>query len=109
MEGRKENPQCIAAQIKQQRGNALGCNARNAAENHRVNDTADQRIQNNPCRAQNGLLVNQHEILTGKQRDQIPILPDFLQIQFQQSALGRYFLVIRIFHIDYLIFKSASG
>ena len=58
-----------AAQVKQKRGNPVGADAGNAAEDERLHDAGKQGRQENPRRTKDGLLIAHHEIPFGEQVD----------------------------------------
>ena len=62
-------PDRVAAQIEQERGNAVGADAGNAAKDKRLHDTGKQGRQENPRRTKDGLLITHHEIPFGEQVD----------------------------------------
>ena len=65
----KIRPDGVAAQIKQERGNPVGADAGNAAEDERLHDAGKQGRQENPRRAEDGLLIAHYEIPFGEQVD----------------------------------------
>ena len=65
----KIRPDGVAAQVKQERGNPVGADAGNAAKDKRLHDTGKQGRQENPRRAEDGLLIAHHEIPSGEQVD----------------------------------------
>lgn len=85
--GGEEDPDGVGAQIEQQLRHAVRLNARDASENKRINDAADERIEENPHRPQHRLLVGEHKGAPGKQDDQIAVSPDLLQVQVEPAVL----------------------
>ena len=65
----KIRPDGVAAQIKQERGNPVGADAGNAAEDERLHDAGKQGRQENPRRTKDGLLIAHYEIPFGEQVD----------------------------------------
>lgn len=55
-----------AGQIKQQLRHAVGAQSGNTAKNHHIHDSRHERVDKEPQRAQNGLLVQRCEIALGK-------------------------------------------
>ncbi len=84
--GGKENPDGVAAQIEQHLRDAVRLNARDPAEHERIDDAADERIEENPHRAQHRLLVGEHKGSPGEQDDQIAVSPDLLQVQVEPAV-----------------------
>ena len=76
--GGEENPDGIAAQVKQQLRHAVRLDARDAAEHERIDDAADERVQENPRRAQHRLLVREHKGTPGEHDDQVAVSPNLL-------------------------------
>ena len=64
--GGKVDPNGITAHVEQNTGNAIRANACDTAEHKGVNDGTNQRVQEQPCRTQNGLLVGNGKIPLGK-------------------------------------------
>ena len=62
----KIRPDGVAAQVKQERGNPVGADA---AEDERLHDAGKQGRQENPRRAEDGLLIAHHEVPFGEQVD----------------------------------------
>lgn len=90
----KEDPDGIAAHVEQNAGNTIGTDAGNATEDEGIDDGADQRIQKQPRRAQDCLLVGDCECPLGEQPNKIPVLPDLFQVQAKHPVFGRYVGVI---------------
>ena len=65
----KIRPDGVAAQIKQERGNPVGADAGNAAEDKGLDDTGKQGRQEYPRGTKDGLLIAHHEIPFGEQVD----------------------------------------
>ena len=81
-------PDSVAAQVEQQRGDAICLDARDAAEDEGLHDGAEQGRQEDPGRAKDGLLVGHHEVPLGEQADQVPVLPDLFQVQVVPVVFG---------------------
>ena len=65
----KIRPDGVAAQVKQERGNPVGADAGNTAEDKGLDDAGKQGRQEYPRGTKDGLLVAHHKIPFGEQVD----------------------------------------
>jgi len=79
-----------AGQIKQERRHAVGRQPGDLAEDDGEHDGGEQRLDDVPERAQNGLFVGGNEIPPDKQGNQVAIAPQLLQTPVKPSAMRSY-------------------
>ena len=80
-------PQAGTGQIEERSRYAVGRDAGDAAEHDHVHDDRESRLDDEPERAQDGLLVLGDDISFDKQGAQVPVLPQFLEIHREETVL----------------------
>ena len=70
---RKIRPHARTGQIEQRTGHAVGRNSRNATEHDHVHKNREGRLDYEPCRTQNRLLVLRDNVSLNEQGVQIPV------------------------------------
>jgi hypothetical protein len=81
-------PGSYSSQVKQRRGQAIGRDIGQAAEDKGVHDRREQWLDKEPERAQDGLLIERNKIPADKKPQQIPVLPDVFKIELEKRILG---------------------
>ena len=86
--GREVTPHHRPGHIKEELRQSVGGQAGDVAEDDRERDRGQQRLDEIPQRAEDGLFVGRHEIAPHEKRHQVPVTPQFAQAQVEQAALG---------------------
>jgi hypothetical protein len=74
------------AEIEEQPRNAVGRNAGDAAEDDDVDGGGDDRLEQMPERAEDGLLVAGNEIALDEQIEQVAVFPEFAPTKIEPSV-----------------------
>ena len=81
-------PEHRAAIVEQRRRYPVRRNLGQTPEDERVNDGREQRIQDEPQRSQDRLLVHRHEIPLHEEPHQVPVADDLPQVYVEPLPLG---------------------
>ncbi len=84
----KEAPERVACHIEQDLRDTVRRQVGNVAEDDGIDNGRDERNEQDPRGAEDGLLVNQGEVFFYEHTDEIAVLPQFLQVQVEQPVTG---------------------
>ena len=73
--------------IEEELREAIGGKLGNAAEDEGEDDGGQQRLDQEPERAEDGLLIDRDEVTAHEEEDQVTILPKLTEAQVQETAL----------------------
>ena len=85
---RKIGPDNGAGHIKQERRQVVGGQGCDLPEHHGEDQGRQQGLDQEPQRAEDGLLVIGDEVTPHEQEDQVAVTPDFVQAQVPPGAFG---------------------
>lgn len=81
-------PECHSGEIKEQGREIISWNSGDAREDDHEHQGGDQRLDEEPQRAENCLLVNRDKITADEHPEQVAVSPDILQMQVKQAVMG---------------------
>ena len=82
----KEGPDRVARHIKQERGGAVGRKPGQPAEHNVEDDGGQQRVQDDPRRSQDGLLVQHGKIALDEHDDQVAVTPQLGEVYVKPAG-----------------------
>ena len=84
--GGKKGPHRIACHVEQKAWCAVRGKACNAAEHHVEQHRGDKRVQDDPQRPQDGLLVHDGKVALDEHDDQVTVAPQFFQVHIKPAG-----------------------
>lgn len=86
--GGEVGPEEVAGHVEEERGRAVGGDPGDLAENDGEDNGGEQRCDEVPGRAKDGLLVLGDEIAAHKQDDEVAVAPEFPEPKVEEAAVG---------------------
>ena len=86
---RKVVPHDRTGHVEEHLGEAVGGQPGNLTEDHGVYQGGEKRLDDEPQRTEDGLLVAGDEVATHEEGDQVTVMPDLTQLQVIPLFAGR--------------------
>ena len=84
--GGKKGPHRVAGHVEQKAWRTVRRKPGNAAEHHVEQHRGDKRVQDDPQRPQDGLLVHDGKVALDEHDDQVTIAPQFFQVHIKPAG-----------------------
>ena len=81
-------PEADAGEVEEGLGEAIRRDARDAAEDDHVHDRRENRLDEEPERAQDRLLVDRDDVAPDEHREEVAVAPELLEVDLEQTLLG---------------------
>lgn len=86
--GGEVTPKDVAGHVEEHLGQAVGGELGDVAEDDGEHQRGEQRLNQEPQRAKDGLLVARDEIAADEEADQVAIMPDVAQLEIPPHFAG---------------------